>query len=49
MPAPALYARESDDKDTAKNVNINRLRRVFSSWNKKFCIFVMAVFAVAQK
>ena len=29
MPAPALYARESDDKDTAKNVKINILRNFF--------------------
>ena len=41
MPAPAMYARESDGKDTLKNVNINRLRRVFSYRNKNFCIFVI--------
>ena len=32
---------QSDDKDTAKNVIINPLRRVFLSRNKNFCIFVI--------
>lgn len=31
MPAPTPNARESDDKDTAKNVNINILRNLFMS------------------
>ncbi len=35
MPAPTPNARESDDKDTAKKVKINRLRRVFYLGIKK--------------
>jgi len=35
MPVPALCARESEDKDTAKTVNFNVLLIFFSQKRKK--------------
>ena len=41
MPAPALYARESDGKDTLKCVNFNALMLFF---DKKSDFFVLSLF-----
>ena len=43
MPAPALYARESEDKDTAKKVIFKHLIILFLKISEKSCIFVLPI------
>ena len=43
MPAPTLYARESEDKDTAKNVIFKHLIILFLKISEKSCIFVLLI------
>ena len=44
MPVPTLYARESDDKDTAKTVNFNVLIIFFKKISKKISYLCSANF-----
>ena len=46
MPAPAIYARESDGKDTLKNVKINVLIALFLKISEKISYLCSADGAV---